>query len=185
MKEGMKYLAALAICLVHLLGYSQYKLNASNSSMTIDGTSTIHDWTEVVEEFTGTLNATVENNKITKINASNIKVKVESIKSGKSGMDDNTYKALDSKKHPEILYSLKSYKVEGNNIHLTGKLTIAGVTKEVKFKVSYSVVKGEIKINGSHKFNMTDFGIDPPTAVMGTIKTGNQIEVKFNLAYKN
>lgn len=182
--KTIKYLGTLIFCFIQLAGFSQYKLNLSNSSITIDGTSTIHDWTEVVEEFSGSINATVSNNKLEKISTSTLTIKVESIKSGKSGMDDNTYKALKSKKHPEISYQLKSYGVQGDKVHLTGNLTIAGVTKEVKFSANYSVVNGKLIFKGVHTFKMTDFEIDPPTAVMGTIKTGNQITVQFKLEYK-
>jgi hypothetical protein len=30
---------------------------------------------------------------------------------------------------------------------------------------------------------MSDFGIDPPTAVMGTIKTGDDVVVKFDFEF--
>ena len=30
---------------------------------------------------------------------------------------------------------------------------------------------------------MTDFGIDPPTAMMGAMKVGNDITIKFKLNY--
>jgi hypothetical protein len=30
---------------------------------------------------------------------------------------------------------------------------------------------------------MTDYGVDPPTAVFGTIKTGDAIDINFNLNY--
>jgi hypothetical protein len=32
---------------------------------------------------------------------------------------------------------------------------------------------------------MTDFGIDPPKALLGTIKTGDEIEVKFKSIFIN
>jgi polyisoprenoid-binding protein YceI len=182
--KGLKFLGAVAICLIQFVGVAQYKLDAANSQMTIDGTSTIHDWTETVEQFNGAVNATVNGNQLTQISSSTLTIKVASIKSGKSGMDDNTYKALKSKKHPNITYKLASVNITGNTATLTGSLTIAGVTKTVKFKTNYTITNGVIKFTGAHTFNMTDFGIDPPTAVMGTIKTGDEVTVKFNLAYK-
>jgi polyisoprenoid-binding protein YceI len=79
---------------------------------------------------------------------------------------------------------LKSFAVEGSTVHLTGNLTIAGVTKPVKFKSEYQVKGSDVHFTGSYSFKMTDFGIDPPTAVMGTIKTGDEIVVRFDLVYR-
>ena len=98
-------------------------------------------------------------------------------------MDDNTYKALKESKYPTISYSLKSYAVEGEVIYLTGDLTIAGVTKPVKFKSTYTVDGNSLHFIGNYKFKMTDFGIDPPTAVMGTIKTGDVVDIRFDFKY--
>lgn len=163
---------------------AQYKVSAASGSISIDGTSTIHDWTETVESFTGTWNLEMVDGKISKISTAKIVAEVKSIKSGKSGMDDNTYKALKAKQHPQITYSLKSYAIQGSDVTLTGNLTIAGVTKTIKFTAKYAIVDGVINFKGSHTFKMTDFGIDPPTAVMGTIKTGDEVTVRFDLNFK-
>lgn len=179
----MKYFSLILFIAMHLVGFSQYKVSNASGTVTIDGTSTIHDWTENVEQFAGSLNAELAEGKLVKITSANLVVQVTSIKSGKSGMDDNTYKALKAKDHPEITYHLKSFGVQGNTVALTGSLTIAGVTKTVKFQATYKMENGQLNFSGSHTFKMTDFGIDPPTAVMGTIKTGDEITVNFNLNY--
>lgn len=40
---------------------------------------------------------------------------------------------------------------------------------------------GDIQLTGSKKLNMKDFGMEPPTAVLGTIKVGPEVTVNFNL----
>jgi len=31
---------------------------------------------------------------------------------------------------------------------------------------------------------MTEFGIEPPTAIFGTLKTGDEISIDFNVVFK-
>jgi hypothetical protein len=38
-----------------------------------------------------------------------------------------------------------------------------------------------MQISGSKKLKMTEFDMVPPTALMGTIKTGDEVTVTFNL----
>lgn len=161
----------------------QYKLNNDLSAMYIDGTSSLHDWTETVEQMSGTLNLVLNGSVISKVSSVKAIIPVRSIKSGKGAMDENTYKALKVESHPQIFYTLKSYAMDGDEIRLTGELTIAGVTRDVKFKATYVVTGEFIKFSGAHAFFMTDFDVDPPTAVMGTIKTGDKVIVRMELVF--
>jgi hypothetical protein len=38
-----------------------------------------------------------------------------------------------------------------------------------------------IQIKGSKKVKMTDFNISPPTAMLGTLKTGDEVTISFTL----
>jgi polyisoprenoid-binding protein YceI len=180
----MKKLLILALILLNSgIGLAQYKLDQNLSSMYIDGTSTLHDWTSTVEQISGTLHAEVESNTLQKLRSINISVPVKSIKSGKSGMDKNTYNALDETNHPMISFKLKTYSIGENELTLNGELTIAGTTRMVKIKTPYEMSENRIEIEGDHSMKMTDFDIEPPTAVMGTIKTGDEIVVRYNLVF--
>ena len=44
--------------------------------------------------------------------------------------------------------------------------------------------EGAFSACGSYIMKMTDFGVDPPTAVFGTIKTGDEITIDYNLQLK-
>jgi len=165
----------------------QLKVNEQNTQLSIDGTSTVHDWTIEAEEFDGTADVKIENNALQAINSLSFNVQVKSLKSGKSAMDDNTYEALKEDDHPIITYKFKSMdnvKVEGNTTTMDTKgiLTIGGVSKIVNMKVKADTKNG-IAFNGDITFKMSVFEIDPPTAVFGTIKTGDEVTIKFNAKY--
>lgn len=162
---------------------AQYKLVNDKSTMTIDGTSNLHDWTETVKTMSGSMAAQVSGTTIQTISSLKLTVLVASIKSDHSAMDKNTYKALNQTKYPNITYDLQSIAIAGEKATLEGNLTIAGVTRKVKFTTGYKVSGNSITLNGQYTFKMTDFKIDPPTALMGTMTTGDQITVKFNVLF--
>ncbi|MCK9270144.1 MAG: YceI family protein [Bacteroidales bacterium] len=67
---------------------------------------------------------------------------------------------------------------------LTGMLTIAGKTKEVKVPVDFIISPDQqFTASGKVPLKMSDFGIEPPTVFFGTITTNNEVEVKFNFEF--
>ena len=42
----------------------------------------------------------------------------------------------------------------------------------------------QFQVKGEVPLKMSDFGIDPPTAMMGTLKTGNEVVIKYNLEFE-
>ena len=154
--------------------------------MSVHGTSTIHDWTSEVTDIKGSASLDVADGKLIGISALSIKVKVEGIESSKGRiMDNKTYKALESKDHPYIKFNLAVAKItpKGDklNIVANGPLTIAGSTKTVQIAAIGTYQGGSLHFSGSKDLKMTDFGIDPPTAMLGTLKTGDDITIDFSL----
>jgi polyisoprenoid-binding protein YceI len=177
-------LAIMAIVAIHTQAQQLYKIG-SETTMTIDGTSTIHDWSSAVKHVYGEGKFTLEGNTITAISDLKVNMVVKSIKSGKGTlMDNNTYKALKAEKYPEIIYELQSLQVLPNQkLNTTGKLTIGGMTKTIKMLAGYQINAGKISIQGEMPILLREYNIDPPTAMMGTIKTGEEVKVIFNTVF--
>ena len=92
-------------------------------------------------------------------------------------MDNNTYEALNTKSYPDIIFKMNSLDAikassEGWQLTCTGKLSLAGKSRIMKLEANCTSEAGNIRCKGSTSFNMTDFGVDPPKALLGTIKTG-------------
>jgi polyisoprenoid-binding protein YceI len=183
MKRVLNLVLTILFVGFSFVSFSQYKYLVDQSSMVVFGTSNVHDWTLECEGVTGTLNAKLDGVKISKVTGISMNIPVKGMKSGKSGMDTNTQKALKESENPNITYTIKSYGEKDGVVHLTGSLTVAGVTKEVKFPASYEVAGDKIKFKGSYAFKMTDFGVEPPTAVMGTIKCGDELKFDFDITF--
>ncbi|WP_166961775.1 YceI family protein [Yeosuana marina] len=166
----------------------EFKLLKEESSLKIMGTSSIHDWHEVAEDQSGKINFNnLETGQIEKIN---INIVAESLKSGKRGMDKNTYKALKTDKYKTISFQLTEVKktISKDNgvfdVNAIGDLTIAGVKKTISLDFTLSVTDSKIKLTGEKKIKMTEFNIEPPTALFGTITTGDEITVEFSTIFK-
>ena len=156
----------------------------SKPALSVSGTSTLHDWEMPSSTATGTMKATVSGNTVSAIQDVNVTMKANTIKSGKAAMDKKAYEALKTDKFPNATFELTSAKKSGSNWAFSGYFTFAGKKKAVNLTVQESTSNGVINLSGSHSFNLTDYGIEPPTALMGTIKTGNKVTVKFNLKFK-
>lgn len=158
----------------------QYVSDNSSTELSIAGTSTLHDWESKVKEFV--IKATRNGNSI----SANLVVQVNSIKSGKPGMDNNTYKALKESDYPTITFMAADLLIaNGQTISGKGDLTIAGKTRRIPVTFSMaSWLEGTITIVGEIKITMTDYGVTPPIALFGTVKTGDDIIFKINTTLK-
>lgn len=156
------------------------------SQVWVEGTSSLHDWTCQVNEFGGLLeaaSAAMEN-----LNQVRVTVPVEQLKCKNGTMNKKTYKALASDDHPAITYELKSATLNASEadgifqLETTGALTIAGTTRDVEMTVNGEPLDdGMVRLIGSLPLLMTDFGVDPPSAMLGTLKTGNEVTVHFDV----
>ncbi|ELR72488.1 hypothetical protein C900_01483 [Fulvivirga imtechensis AK7] len=160
------------------------------AEFSVSGTSSLHDWTMTSSEGKGEAVITAEAKALQSIEQLSVTMKAESLKSGKSGMDGNAYKALKTGKNPDIKFNLKNVKsIEKKGdyyqVMAEGTLTIAGESRTVDVVTKAYPNGNTIRFTGSKTFNMTDFKVDPPTALLGTIKTGDEITINFSLTFKS
>ncbi|MFD0940241.1 YceI family protein [Pedobacter boryungensis] len=168
-----------------------YKIDGGKSAtLTVLGTSNVHDWTMVstAAESQGAFKFNAKDELIG-LSTFNLTVAAKSLKSGKSSMDSRTYKSLKADEFPTISYQLKSVEIttiQANKfkIQTKGTVAIAGKTEPITMMVT-AVVNADksITCTGSTALKLTDFGIEPPSFMLGAMKVGNDLTVKFNLDY--
>ena len=173
-----------------LIQKSDYSLS-DDFTMTIAGTSSLHDWESTVEKLEGVVNLSFGEDGTITINECTVKAHAASIKSTKGSiMDKKTHKALKTDefafitfKMEKVLSSTKT--ADAFTASVQGNLSIAGVTKNITLKVKGKTLEdGAVEFMGEQSLKMTDFDIDPPTALLGTLKTGDDITVKFRTVFK-
>jgi polyisoprenoid-binding protein YceI len=165
-----------------------------DSKITIEGTSNLHGWACRTQD----MNAVVELDAAVAAQLSvappkalkrvDVKVPVKSLKCGHGAMDNNLYKALNADKTPDISYIMASFEAvageakDSFSLKTIGTLTINGKEQKVAMEVAATrLLDGTVRAKGTVPVKMTDFGITPPTAIFGRLKTGDEVKVSFEL----
>ena len=154
------------------------------STVRVDGTSNVHDWLAASSQITATIQVAPPIGTDAKVESVTLSLPVTSLKSGKGGLDKNLYRALNAEKNPTITFVMKTYDAnEKGQAAITGDLTVNGVTKPVTAQATMTTAgKDGLRAAGSTALKMTDFGVKPVTALLGTIRTADAITVTFDLA---
>jgi polyisoprenoid-binding protein YceI len=171
----------LVLAFMMLTGKAQQSYRQTGFPVfTIAGTSTLHDWkmTSQGAIFQATLE-TGADGALIKLTQVSMTLPAESLKSKEKAMDKNAYKSLHTDKHKDILFQLTASKLSEKTLMCSGNLTVAGVTRPVEVEVVYEARNGALVFKGSKKIKMTQFNVEPPSFMFGTIKTGDEITISF------
>lgn len=116
-----------------------------------------------------------------------VTVPVAGLRSGKDGLDKNMRKALRAGEHPEITFHLEpgtaTATAAGDRVRVRtkGTLTVAGQARPVELDVEAAATPEGVVVTGAEPLLMTDFGIKPPTFMLGAMKTDDKVTVHFRL----
>lgn len=171
----------------------------TGSKLWITGTSTMHAWSSTASTFDLKFTAAelpaadtpaeaVEQMiRARGVTAVELTVPVAKMRSGKDGLDKNMRKALVAEKHPDIRFTMSAYELSADapagttTVDARGKLTVAGAEREVRLPVTVKRDAAGVRMTGEVTLKMTEFGIKPPTMMMGAVKTGDPVVVHFDL----
>lgn len=203
MTKYMLTTLALATCLVGARATAQNSTSAvklavrEDSKLWIEGSSNLHGWSCKATTLDAAINvdpaweATPANEPLDVprlLKRVEVKVPVQGMKCGNGKMERIMYEALRSGEAPTISYILGSFDaVPGEAkdsfvVHTVGTLTIAGKENTVRMDVrAERLPDGAVRAVSEVPVLMTDYGVKPPTALLGTLRTGNKVTVKFEL----
>jgi len=114
-----------------------------------------------------------------------ISIPVATLSSPKDGVDKNMHKALKATEHPDITFRLSRLETADPSgvVRGTGTLKIAGVEREVTLTLKTQRTEANFTVTGEVRLLMTDFGIAPPKAMMGMLKTDPKVTVTFETVF--
>ena len=183
-------LLAVTFCICNAT-IAQTSYESHSMDISLKGTSTLHDWE--MKAATGSSEAEFTlgaDGKITSLTKLSFTLPAKNLKSGHTAMDKNTYRALKTGDNPNISFVLTSATVTsgGSNNYLldcVGTMSIAGTTKQTDLEATarYNPSDKSFTVTGVKKMKMTDYNVKPPTVMLGTIKTGNDISIAYNLKF--
>jgi hypothetical protein len=170
-------------------GLAQSPLAVDTGRVTIAGTSNIHEYTA------STTNVRVTRAQLGAVQAGpgfwesvlkpgalqafEISIPAATLTSPKDGLDKNMHKALKVEQHPEITFRLIRFEATGVTTRAIGLLTIAGVEHEVTMDISTKRSANGLAVQGHVDLLMTDYGITPPKAMLGMLKTDPKVSITF------
>ncbi len=166
-------------------------LGVASSTVTVTGSTNVHGYTATTTAvrvtsaktgaFDGGLWSLVE--KPALVEAFEITIPAASLHSTKDGIDKNMHKALNVTVHKDITFRVKSLASHGaaGALRAFGSLTIAGVTKDVTLDLTAKRAGANLSVAGELPLLMTDYGIKPPKAMMGMMKTDPKIVIRVDL----
>lgn len=184
---------AIGSCLVALpFALADIPLAIDSAKVSIAGTSNIHEYTASttkVRVTRGQIGASVagadfwENAlKPGAVEAFEIAIAGNTLNSPKEGIDKNMYKALKVQEHPDITFKLVRFDLTGKPdgaAKAIGILKIAGVEREVAMDITTKRTGSTLAVQGRLDLLMTDYGIKPPTAMLGMLKTDPKVTITF------
>lgn len=189
MKRATIFLGVIAAAAAVTTAAAQAPIRIASSKITITGTTNVHGYTVTTSSlklntartgaFDGDLYALVQ--KPALLEAFDITIPVATLKSGKDGLDKNMYKAMKTDKFAEITFKAASLTKTAAGVRAIGALTIAGVTKDVTLDLAAQRAGSNLSVVGEIPLLMTDFGITPPKAMMGMMKTDPKVVIKIEL----
>jgi polyisoprenoid-binding protein YceI len=169
-------------------------LAIGSARLTIAGTSNIHDYSaststvRVTRAQIGTLPAGELLEHALKpgvVEAFEVAIPVKSLVSEKDGLDKNMHKALKADEHPEITFKLLRFEnrpAPATGLRAIGVLRVAGVDRQVAIDITTERQDAALVVKGTLALLMTDFGIAPPKAMMGMLKTDPKVTITFEIA---
>jgi polyisoprenoid-binding protein YceI len=164
----------------------------ASSRVSIAGTSNIHAYTasttavrvtrlQIAKDVSGSTlwDAIV---KPGGIEAFDVSIAAATLSSPKDGLDKNMHKALKVTEHPQIVFNLRRVEPRAGapgGLLGIGVLRIAGVEREVSLELTTERKDQGLIVRGSLPLQMTDYGIKPPVAMLGMLKTDPKVTVTF------
>ena len=182
--------AATSIPLSGAQGASPTPLTINTGRITIDGSSNVHEWTAsttAVRVTRAQLAAPMSGPDVWAdlvkpgaLAGFEIAIPAASLSSPKEGLDKNMHKALNVKEYPEITFRLLRLEPgAAGALKGLGMLRIAGVEREVALDLKTERTVETMTVKGSVDLLMTDYGIKPPKAMLGMLKTDPKVTVTF------
>ncbi|SDG37947.1 YceI family protein [Psychroflexus sediminis] len=185
-------ISAFVLLLIFSVGQSQTQFKAvpaDGNSILIEGTSNIHDWEILAKDFASEMDLVIEEDDLKAVNAINLSIPVKSFDSGKGKMDKNTYEAMNADTYELVSFtstSPASVVEKSPGVYqalVKGELSMSGATNMVSIPVELYKTQSGYTLKAEQGLNMIDYEIEPPTALFGTITTGETVNVIFDLTH--
>ncbi|MBE2186815.1 MAG: YceI family protein [Rhodothermales bacterium] len=157
----------------------------ASGTVRVAGTSNVHDWRCTSSRPTGSFQGEANGTSLTSVSNLTVTIPVATLDCRNGTMNSNLRRAMNASAQPTVRFALASATVSGRTISGNGQLTINGTTKPVAIRAEAQAADGGgFRLTGSVPVVMSQFGITPPVAMMGTMRTGDRVTVSFDVVVR-
>lgn len=191
MKTSKFFLIAFLVFSTSLTNAQSYSLENESSTLSVIGTSTLHDWKIKADTIGGGAVLVMDEEGLKGITSLNIIVLISSMHSGLDPMDVHMRKALTANQSNSIEFQLtKTNKltlntIGGYTVQAEGKISIIKNVKVVNIQATMEPIEnGAIRFFGETMIDMTDYSVELPQAEMGSIIAEKDVKIVFDVVFK-
>jgi hypothetical protein len=119
-----------------------------------------------------------------------VRVPVAAFDCGVSRMNRDFQAALQGDAHPNVRFDLDRADVidgqlrrgEWVRVRAVGTLHLAGTSRQIAVQAEGKLLADDrVRIRGRHPLLMSDFGIDPPSGLLGLVRAHDRVVARFDL----
>ena len=154
------------------------------SKVWVEGTSSVRGFKCNAADISSVIATSGSTDIVSLVDDAQVTIPVAKLDCGNGTMNEHMRKALKSSQSPNIEFKLNSYKVEGSAATLLGTLQIAGTTKSIEIPGTVQQEGSLVRVKASKQINMTQWGVKPPSLMMGTMKVKENVTVGFDVTLK-
>lgn len=161
------------------------------SRLWFDGTSTVRSWSCTADKIDASITSpdddvvgdVLAGKKVP--GAVQVEFPVAKLECKNGTMNEHMRKALKAAEHATIRFALDTYELTRTSAvagTLQGTLHMSGQALPITVPVQFvPAPDGALRVTGKVPVKMTDWGIKPPTLMLGTMKVGPTVTVHFDL----
>jgi len=157
-----------------------------DSRLWIDGSTSVNTFTCEAGDLAGDALFYEADSLGAGLSDAEVAIPVSEFDCGKARMNRDLHEALKAEDHPLIRFRLTDLmpaEDAGNRkFRVRGMMDIAGESRSVQLDLDGERLSDNTwRATGGVALRMSDFGIDPPTALLGLIQAHDDISVRFDL----
>ena len=160
------------------------------SRVWVDGTSTVRAWHCESARGEGSAAASsTELSQLGSVSRAEFSVPVATLDCRNQTMNGHMRNALKADAAPQIRFRATSVQVtptsaDAGTARMEGTLSMGGQDKPVTLEGTVARENGELRVRGSKRLVMTEWGLRPPTLMLGTMKVNPAVTVGFDVVLK-
>jgi polyisoprenoid-binding protein YceI len=161
----------------------------SGSKVWVSGTSTVRSWRCESTQVSGTAEAA--STELAQVGSARgeITIPVSTLDCRNGTMNGHMRTALKAQQNPSIRFRATSVRVTPSGptqgaVAMTGQLTIGGQSREVTINGTAVREGTNLRVRGTEQVTMTDYGIQPPRLMAGTMRVHAPVTVGFDVVLR-